>query len=373
MTEITKWQAIVREIGPGFAERIAENDAQDKFVADNYVVMKQRGLFTAGVPAELGGGGATHPELCTMIRELAHHCSSTALALSMHTHLVAGLAYMWRAGNKAPEGMLKRVAAENLVLVSTGGSDWLAGSGKLTKVDGGFRFSGRKIFGSGGPAGDVLMTTGVYDDPKDGPTVIHFPVSMRAEGVKILDTWRVLGMRATGSHDIELDSVFLPDAVMGGVHRAAGKWHPFMHTILLVVCPIFYGAYVGTAEAARDVAIGMAGKKREDPHVAYLVGELDQHLTQAQLALQSMVDLVATAKPGPETSGLVMLRRGLLVNGVIATVNKALEVAGGASFYRSGKLERLFRDAQGVRFHPVQEKPAARYVGRLRLGLDIDG
>lgn len=70
---------------------------------------------------------------------LARHCSSTALAFSMHTHLVATLAYLWRAGNAAPETMLRRVAAENLVLVSTGGSDWLSGSGKLERVDGGFR------------------------------------------------------------------------------------------------------------------------------------------------------------------------------------------------------------------------------------------
>ena len=65
-----------------------------------------------------------------MIRELARHCGSTALAFSMHTHLVATLAYVWRSGNKAPEPMLRRVAAEKLMLVSSGGSDWLAGSGR---------------------------------------------------------------------------------------------------------------------------------------------------------------------------------------------------------------------------------------------------
>src|SRR5438477_10948152 len=98
------------------------------------------------------------------------------------------------------------------MLNSTGGSNWLIGSGKLEKVEGGFRMTGRKIFASGVPAGDVLMTTGVYDDPGQGPTVIHFPLPLRAEGVKILDTWKVLGMRGTGSHDIELDRVFVPDA-----------------------------------------------------------------------------------------------------------------------------------------------------------------
>jgi acyl-CoA dehydrogenase len=229
----------MNELGSDFATRAAEHDANDTFVAENYAALKARGAFAAGVPAELGGGGASHAELCAMIRTLAHHCSATALAFAMHTHLVATLSLLWRAGNPAPEKMLRRVAAENLVLVSTGGSDWLKGSGTLVKVDGGFRLSGRKIFSSGVPAADVLMTTGVYNDPENGPTVYHFPLSVKAEGVKILDTWKTLGMRGTGSHDVELDNVFLPDAVMQGVRRAAGKWHPFMHAVMLAALPVF--------------------------------------------------------------------------------------------------------------------------------------
>jgi acyl-CoA dehydrogenase len=50
-----------------------------------------------------------------------------------------------------------------------------------------------------------------------------------------------------------------------------------------------------------------------------------------------------------------------------------MEVAGGASFYRRVGLERAFRDIQGSRFHPLQEKAQWRYTGRLALGLDIDG
>ena len=44
-----------------------------------------------------------------------------------------------------------------------------------------------------------------------------------------------------------------------------------------------------------------------------------------------------------------------------------------AAFYRSVGLERLFRDVQGARYHPLQEKVQLRYAGRLALGLDIDG
>src|SRR5437868_15404146 len=62
---------------------------EDRFVADNFKALKEAGLVEAGVPAELGGGGATIDELAEMLRVLAHHCGSTALAFSMHTHQVA--------------------------------------------------------------------------------------------------------------------------------------------------------------------------------------------------------------------------------------------------------------------------------------------
>ena len=134
----TDWVVLARELGPRFAERAAAHDAADTFVTTNYAELKAHRVFSAGVPAELGGGGASHPELCAMLRTFAHYCSSTALALSMHTHLVATAAWRWHHEGAPVEPLLRRVAAEQLVLVSTGGSDFLAGSGTARKVDGGY-------------------------------------------------------------------------------------------------------------------------------------------------------------------------------------------------------------------------------------------
>jgi alkylation response protein AidB-like acyl-CoA dehydrogenase len=370
-TSKTDWGALARELGPAMAAAAAAHDAEDSFVAGSYAALKARGAFAAGVPTELGGGGASHAELCAFIRELAHHCSSTALAVSMHTHLVAALAYAWRGGNKKPEALLRRVAADGLVLVSTGGSDWLPGSGTLEKVEGGYRMTGRKIFGSGVPAGSLLLTTGVYADPTAGPTVMHFPVALDAPGVTVLDTWRAVGMRGTGSHDVSLEGVFVPEGSVS-LQRPAGKWHPFMHMVCLVALPVFYAAYLGVAEAARDAALALARKKRHDPNVASLAGELENLLTTAQLAHAGMVELTATRTPGPEATSAQAVRRTILVNALLATVDKAMEVAGGGAFYRSQPLERLFRDVQGARYHPVQEKPQVQMTGRVLLGLDID-
>jgi acyl-CoA dehydrogenase len=368
----TDWIAVARELAPSFAERAPQNDAEDSFVAENYAALKERGLFTAGVPGELGGGDASHAELCAVVREIARHCGSTALAFSMHTHNVVTQALSWRAGNQAPEPFLRRVAAEKLVVATSGGSDFLQGSGKLEKVEGGFRMNGRKIFSSGVPGANMFTTTGIYDDPQNGPTVCHFVLPLPIEGVKILDTWRTLGMRGTGSTDVELKDVFVPDAAMGGLKRIPGAWHPFMHFVVLSALPIVYAAYLGLAETAREIALGMAKKKKNDPHAPYLIGEMDNFLTNAQIVHANMVELTKTAKPGPETTSAMTSRRTILVQALLGAVDRAMEVAGGAAFYRNAHLERCFRDMQAARFHVLREKAQLRLSGRLALGLDID-
>jgi acyl-CoA dehydrogenase len=366
----TDFVALVRDLGPTLAARAAEHDASDSFVADNYADLKSGGFFAAGVPEELGGGGASHAELCAMLRELARYCSSTALALSMHTHQVAVPAWRWRHEGGVGEPLLRRVAAENLVLVTSGGSDWVQGSGRLEKVEGGYRLNARKVFASGSPAGDLFMTAGVVEDPADGPTVLHFPLSLHAEGVRILDNWRTLGMRGTGSNDVVIENAFVPDAAIGG-RRPQGKWGIF-HLVTMIALPIVYAVYVGIAEAARDLALESARRKRDDADVRLNVGEMENELRAARIALDSVIKLAAEAQPGPETSNEVMIHRTLIARAALASVEKAMEVAGGAGFFRAAGIERLFRDVQAARYHPLPLKRQLDFTGRFTLGLPID-
>jgi alkylation response protein AidB-like acyl-CoA dehydrogenase len=85
------------------------------------------------------------------------------------------------------------------------------------------------------------------------------------------------------------------------------------------------------------------------------------------------VTMATTARPGPETTSAILVRRTIIGNAVLRALDKAMEVAGGASFFRAAKLERLFRDVQAARFHPLPEKQQTRLTGRLLLGLDLDG
>lgn len=366
-------ETLVHEIGPGFAETVAERDETDTFIGPNYDVLKARRILSAQVPAELGGGGASHREICAFIRALAPYCSATALALSMHQQLVAAAVFNYR-NDRPGWKVLEKVAADELVLVSTGANDWLDSNGKAEKAEGGFKVSAVKPFASGSPRGDILVTSAPYDDPIEGPQVLHFPVPLGADGVRLMDDWRTLGMRATGSRTVKLDNVFVPEAAVV-LRRPRGVFHPAWNVILTCAMPIIMSAYLGVAEAAAGIARSQAGRRRDDPETPFLLGELTNELAIAQMAVDAMVEIADdwSFAPVTETADAILVRKSIAAKAVLATVEKAMEVAGGAGFYRKMGLERLLRDAHAVRYHPLQEKRQHRFTGRLALGMDPVG
>jgi alkylation response protein AidB-like acyl-CoA dehydrogenase len=359
---------IAERLGQRFAAQANPED-EDRFVADNLKALKEAGLVEAGAPSELGGGGASIDELAEMLRALAHHCASTALAFSMHTHQVAIPAWRWRHQKAtALEPLLRRVAGERIILLSSGGSDWIAGSGKAEKVEGGYRISARKVFTSAAPLGDLLMTGAVFEETGE---VLHFGIPMNSPHVRVLDNWRTLGMRGTGSHDVLIEGHVVPEAAVTA-RRKAGEWHPLYQIIATIAFPLVYSVYLGIAESARDIAIGLAKKRRPDRNVLSLVGQMETHLRAAKLARQSMLEVVRRNAPSAETINDVMIGRQLVGQNALRAVELAMEAAGGAGFYRAQRLEKHFRDIQGARYHPLQSGPQAEYAGAMALGLPVD-
>ena len=359
-------------LGKDFATRAEVADETDCFVAENYAALKDSGLVEAGVPTELGGGGASIAELADMLRTMAHYCSSTALAFAMHSHLVAVPAWRWTHQKiTAVEPLLKRVAAEKIILVTSGGSDWVAGAGKAERVDGGYKITARKVFSSASPAGSIFMTTAVLEEPGQDPVVLHFGIPMNSPNVRIDPVWKTLGMRGTASHDVIIDGHVVPEAAVA-LKRKAGEWHPLFQIIATTAIPLIYGVYLGVAESARDIAVGLAGKRRQDRHIMQLVGQMDSELCGARIAHDFMLDVVGRNAPGADSVNDVMMGRRLVASHAIRAVELAMEAADGAGFYRSQGLERRFRDVQGARYHPMQPGPQAEYAGAMALGLPID-
>jgi alkylation response protein AidB-like acyl-CoA dehydrogenase len=362
---------IARELGPIFARRADETTDEDRFVGDNFALLRSTGLVEAGVPKPLGGGDADVDELAAMLRTLGYHCGSTGLAFSMHAHQVAVPAWRWRYQNLlAVEPLLKRVAQERILLLTSGGSDWIAGSGKAEKVDGGYRITARKVFSSAAPIGDILMTSAVFESEGEPPTVLHFAIPMNSPHVKILDTWRSLGMRGTGSHDILIEGYVVPEAAVA-LRRKAGEWHPLFQIIATIAFPLVYSVYLGVAESARDIAITLA-KKKQPRHLVELAGRLDTEVTGARLAHESMLSAVRLNAPSAATVNQVMIGKQLVTRHAMAAVDLAMELAGGSGFYRAAGLERRFRDLQAARYHPLQSRSQEEFAGAMALGLPVD-
>lgn len=364
------WSIDLAKLGPQIAEEGQRCDAENRYVGANIAALRDHGFLGLAVPTELGGGGLSRIELAHMLRELAHYCGATALVLSMHTHTVAAAAWRWRYQKAPTDGLLKRVAAERLQLLSSGGSDWLPGSGTAEKVEGGYKINGLKVFASGAPSANIFMT-GAVEQTSEGPTALQFGVPMNAAGVSIVETWDTLGMRGTASHSVKLENVFVADAAIAA-RRPAGVWHPSFHLISMVAFPLIYSVYTGVAEAARDVAV-KAASKRTQPETIDAVGQLDTELAATQIAHRSMIDSMEQAQPGPETTNKVFQHRALVARGAVKTVELALVAAGGAGFFKSMRLERAFRDVQGARYHPLTDGQQRKLAGRVALGLPIDG
>jgi alkylation response protein AidB-like acyl-CoA dehydrogenase len=363
------WLSIVDEIGPGFAEGAAERDAQDAFVADHYPVLKERGLITALVPEALGGGGASHADMCAILRRLGRYDSSMALALSMHQHLLAAQAYNHAHGKPAP--VLKKVADGQLVLVSTGARDWLQSNGRMQKVEGGYEVTARKAFASGSPAGNVAVTSAQYEHPTEGWQVLHFPVPMKSDGVRLEHDWKAHGMRSTGSNTVVFDKVFVPDAAIA-LARPRDAFHPIWNVVLTVALPLICSAYVGIAERAAETAIKHGSRRSGSTTTQWSAGEMSSDLILGQSCLDRMIRLANDYdfKPSLELTNQMLALKTHTVEAAQRVCEKAIETAGGAGFYRRTGLERLLRDVRAGHFHPLARKPQIEFSGRLALGLE---
>jgi alkylation response protein AidB-like acyl-CoA dehydrogenase len=357
------WTEVAHSLGTEFAGGAEAHDEGDTFVSRNYATLKEQRAFSAGIPPELGGGGASHREVSDMLRILAQYCGSTALALSMHQHLIAATVWKYRRG-QGGDAMLKNVAQNQLVLVSTGAGDWLASNGSASKTAGGYLVNAQKHFASQSPAGDMLITSAPFMDE-----VLHFPVAMNAEGVSVLSDWRALGMRGSGSHTVKLENVFVPEAAIV-LRRPRGVYHPVWNVVLTVAMPLIMSVYVGIAEKAAQLSIDhIRRKKSAKPQAPSLIGEMNNELVAAEIQLGDMLriannyDFEAVDQNGHD----ILTRKTNVANAAIGVVTKAMEIAGGEGFYRGFGLERLFRDVQAARYHPLPESEQVKFSGEFLL------
>jgi len=373
-----RFVGLAAEIGAIAAEHASEHDRDASFVAPAYEAMKERGYLRLAVPEELGGLGATMREACYAQAELARHDGATALAAAMHTYNVLAQVFRRAKGASDAEGVLKRVATEDLIIATSGGSDWLWPT-TVAEPDGngGFLVSGRKAFCSQAPAATVVSTCAVLGEPGDGAEVIHFSVPLAADGVRMEETWDTLGMRGTASNDLVFDQVQVPGERIVA-RRPWGDFGAPLFVAAIHFAPVVAATYFGIAAGARDVAVDGATSttrgtalRAELARTQRQVGLMDSKLRVAWWALLGSIDDLGDGYGADPTAlATVMTAKRHVVLEAVDVVNLAMDTLGGRAYYRRSPLERAYRDVRAGLFHPLTPEITLSYVGKLALGGD---
>jgi alkylation response protein AidB-like acyl-CoA dehydrogenase len=156
-----------------FARRCGGYDLENRFFHEDFEDLKRAGYLTMPVPKELGGAGFTLAQVCREQRRLGYYAPATALGVNMHLYWVGVAADMWRQGDRSLEWMLKEAMAGEIFNAghSERGNDLpvLLSTSKAERVDGGFRFTGHKMFGSLMPVWTRMGLHATWADTEGGP------------------------------------------------------------------------------------------------------------------------------------------------------------------------------------------------------------
>jgi alkylation response protein AidB-like acyl-CoA dehydrogenase len=367
-----------------FRERAGELDRANRYFDDDLAALRSAGYLAAAVPAELGGWGLDLAELAASQRRLARYAPATALAMTMHSYWVGIAAELDRAGDTSLRWMLEAAVGGEVFAAghAEAGNDIpvLLSTCRAERVDGGYLLTGRKQFGSNGPAWRWLGAHAIDADAAGGPQIVHAFVERTSPGVTIVETWDTLGMRPTQSHDTILDGVFVPDARIGRVVPAGDASDPFIIAMAMWPLSLIGTVYLGIAERALELAVAGATGKQSiaiergayayNPMVQHQIAEMYLELDAATASLERFVaDWVAGADHGAEWVPKVYATKWRSVEAAKRVVDVALDVVGGGAMFSGNELERLYRDVRCGGFHPGNDALTHELVGKSVLGI----
>jgi len=370
-----------------FAKRAPQYDRDNVFFSDDFDDLRQAGYLRLAIPAELGGAGLSLAGVAQQQRRLGYYAAPTALAVNMHLYWTGIAADLWRAGDRSLRWLLEAAAAGEVFAAghAESGNDIpvLLSTTKAERVEGGYRFTGRKSFGSLSPVWTYLGLHGMDTSDPAKPTVVHAFMPRDTEGYRIEQTWDVLGMRATRSDDTSLNGVFVPDRYIGRIVPAgAAGIDPFVLGVFAWALLGFGNVYYGLARRALDVTIETAKSKRSIALTRPMSyhAELQHRVAQMGLAYESIgphLDRIAEdwsngVDHGAAWPAKIFAAKFHAVEESWRIVDLALEVSGGFGIFRKSGLEQLFRDARLGRIHPANSMLTHEIVGKTLLGISPD-
>lgn len=373
---------IARALAPRIRERAAEIEAARQLPPDLVMDIANARLFKVAVSEAEGGLGADVVTTLRVIEEVARADGSTGWCVAM------GINTFRQSAQLAPE-VRREIFHSDPVGVSAGSAN---PRGRAVAVPGGYRVTGHWFFASGCMHSSALHgACKVFDGdtPRRRPNgdqevriVFFYPKSI----ARIIDTWDVSGMRGTGSHDIEVEDLFVPEErAFSAAERRARVTGPInrMHGFDLAGCG-FCCVGLGVARAAIDAFVDLAQVKvprtssellRERVMVQAQVGEAEALLRSGRALLfdvvEAMWETVLAAQPITERQRAdLRLAMTHAAQSAARATHMVCVAAGTTSIVASSPLERYARDAEVVTRHNQLQPVNYEAVGRTVLGLE---
>jgi alkylation response protein AidB-like acyl-CoA dehydrogenase len=305
----------------------------------------------------------------------------------MHVYWIGVAADLRRRGDTSLEWLLREAAAGEIFAAghAESGNDVpvLLSTSKAERVEGGYKFTGRKLFGSLMPVWTRFGLHGMDTSDPNQPKIVHAFMPRETVGYSIHKTWDVLGMRATRSDDTVLENAFVPDRYIARVVPAgAAGIDQFILGIFAWALMGFGNVYYGLAKRALDQAIASVKTKGSlalsrsmayHPEIQHAIAEMIIELESIEPHLESVAqDWSNGVDHGGQWPSKIFAAKYRAVEGSWRVVDLGLDVTGGAGIFRSTGYERLLRDARLGRIHPANSFLTHEVVAKTALEISLD-
>ena len=363
------------------ARRAPEHDRAASFPHASIDALKRAGYFTAPIPAELGGLGATsvHDVIVASSR-LARGDASVAIGVNMHLVVLLNMVRRWQAAVSAGDerrarafgSSMEAIARDGVIMataISEPGQDLTRPSTTATRTESGWRIDGRKIFCTMSPAATVLQTAVTFVGDDGVERYGYVAVDPATAGVQIHDDWDALGMRASGSNSVTFAGVEVPTSALRGGFLA-GDADAYMDRNL--VAGLFHAsASLGIAENAASAACAaVAARGEPDARARTLVAESSIELGACRATLARAALLVDESdEPLVALFAEAQAAKTFVNEAAARIVDRALALSGGAGYLNGHPLARAYRDVRAGGFmQPLAANRAYDLLGDVALG-----
>lgn len=370
----------VEVLAADFASRAAEHDRDGSFPFENFTALHEAGLLTLTIPPEFDGQGSGLSTVCRVIEGIARGDASTALVLTMHylQHAKAAHSRHWppsvyeRLCRESVEGIALLNAARVEPELGTPARGGLPATIAQQTTDG-WLVTGHKQYTTGSP---ILRYFVVWArTTEDEPQVGNFLVPRDAPGVRIVETWDHFGMRATGSHDLILENVLIPQEYALDIRplQAQSSPEPLQFAWANLVLSALYQ---GVATSARNWLTSYLNERSPSnlgaplatlPRFQTAVGEIEALLYANHRLIQGLALDIDRGEYEPSVELQAQTVKYLSTNNAIRSVEIGLELIGNPGLSRKNPLERHYRDVLCSRIHTPQDDVICLSLGKAAL------